>query len=290
MKFSISTLPFIDYEIDERLFTKLRENNIKSIEIFSQKPHCDLLSDKHLSLLGHIEKGLEISINSLHLPIYFNWTKDTNDRKKLSLCISDNNIRSNSLKEYARQIEAASTLSIPIAVLHTGIEENSENEFHLLVESLAYLGEIAKKSNILIALENHTTQYVSIELLIELIRKLDSDNFGICLDIGHSNIFSNYISDLNEARRYLLSMHLHDNNGEEDEHLFPYEGNIDFDYIIGFLRTSRFQSVVTLELNGENIGSENTEEELSNFLKKASTFINGFENPRLTYQNLLEPT
>jgi sugar phosphate isomerase/epimerase len=288
MKFAISTLPFLDYEIDIRLFEQFSQNNIQFVEIFAQKPHCDLTNERHRALIEQLEEQLHIGITSVHLPIYFNRTREASERKKMSLCSPDNNIRISSINEYSRLISAAASLSIPIAVLHTGIEENSDTELNLLIESLAYLDTIAKKNNILIALENHTTRYVSIELLIELIQKLDSDTFGICLDTGHSHIFSNYISDLNEARRYLLSLHLHDNNGEEDEHLFPYEGNIDFDYIIGFLRTSHFQGVATLELNGEN--KEDTKEGLTIFLKRAALMINGFSNPRLTYQNLLEPT
>ncbi|MCX7959259.1 MAG: sugar phosphate isomerase/epimerase, partial [Deltaproteobacteria bacterium] len=199
----------------------------------------------------------------------------------------DNNLRGNSVREIVSHVAIAGKLGIPIATLHTGIEHNDESEINNLMESLFIINETALKNNVLIALENHTTEPVSVEVLISLIQKVGSENLGICLDVGHSNIFSNYMSDLSEARRYLFSLHLHDNNGEEDEHLFPYEGMIDFDYIIGFLRKSRFQGVVTLELNGENTDSD---EELRDFLKKASVFIKGFGNPRLTYSNILEPT
>ncbi len=286
MKFSISTLPFINNEVSEGLFQNLKEEGISSIELFSQKPHCDILQIRHQKILEFAEKTLGITINSIHLPIYFNRSKELQDRKKISLCISDNNIRLNSLREIERHIEAAGSLGIPIVVMHSGIENDTESEINYLIESLIYLNEIARRNEVMIAIENHTTKFVTIKLLIELISKVDSDLLGICLDIGHSNIFSNYISDLNEARRYLFSLHLHDNNGEEDEHLMPFEGSIDFDYIIGFLRTSKFQGVVTLELNGENI-TDNTE--FKKFLKKAASYLTNFENPKITY-NIMEPT
>lgn len=287
MKFSLSTLPFIDNEIDMRLFETLRNNGIESIELFAQKPHCDLMSDKHILICKKIEDDLGMRINSIHLPIYFNRTADVNDRRKIEICSSDNNTRTRSVREIISQIEMAQSLGIPIAVLHTGLTGSYEGEIEYLLESLYLIDETAKKGNLLIALENHTTEFVTIDVLISLIQKVDSNNLGICLDVGHSNIFSNYIGDLNKARRYLFSLHLHDNNGDEDEHLFPYEGGIDFDYIIGFLRRSRFEGVVTLELNGEKISSE---EEFVEFVKKASVYIRGFQNPRLTYSNLLEPT
>lgn len=286
MKFSISTLPFIDNEIDEQILTRLKDHNIKSLEIFAQRPHCDILQERCKRLLEYVEKVLKISINSIHLPIYFNRMKDPQERRKISLSTSDNNIRSNSLREIERHILAAGDLGVPVAVLHTDIERDDSQEINYLMESLIYLDDVAKKSGVLIALENHTTKYVTVKLLIELISKVDSDSLGICLDVGHSNIFSNYVSDLSEARRFLFALHLHDNNGEEDEHLLPYEGVVDFDYIIGFLRTSKFQGVVTLELNGERITSDG---ELERFLKTASFYISGFENPRITY-NIMEPT
>lgn len=286
MKFSISTLPFIDSEISEQLLTRLKEHNIKSLEVFAQKPHCDILQKRCKRLLEYVENVLKISINSIHLPIYFNRVKDPRERRKISLSTSDNNIRLNSLREIERHILVAGDLGVPVAVLHADIERDDSQEINYLLESLIYLDNVAKKSGVLIALENYTTKYVTVKLLIELISKVDSDSLGICLDVGHSNIFSNYISDLNEARRFLFALHLHDNNGEEDEHLLPYEGVVDFDYIIGFLRTSKFQGVVTLELSGEGITSEWG---LERFLKTASFYISSFENPRVTY-NIMEPT
>ncbi len=287
MKFSLSTLPFVDREIDIQLFQLFHTYAIDSVELFAQRPHFDITDQTHLDMVEKIESEIGLLINSLHLPIYFNRFANPLERKKINLCSSDNNIRSNSIREIVRHIEIASRLKIPVVILHTGIENNNENEINNLIEALCFINETAVKNNVLLALENHTTESVSIEILISLIHKVDTDNIGICFDVGHSNIFSNYMSDLTQARRYLFSLHLHDNNGEEDEHLFPYEGIVDFDYIIGFLRTSKFSGVVTLELNGEGI---NTPDEQREFLRKASTYIKAFENPRLTYSNILEPT
>ncbi|MCX7944538.1 MAG: sugar phosphate isomerase/epimerase [Deltaproteobacteria bacterium] len=287
MKLSLSTLPFIEQELDIHLFEFLKRNGINSIELFAQRPHCDFGSQRHIDLIEMVERELSININSIHMPIYFNRAADVRDRKKINISSLDSNIRMSSVKEVIRHIEVAGRLCIPIVILHTGIENNSEKESSNLLESLYLISEVAVKNDILVGLENHTTEFVSIDVLVSLIQKIDSQNIGICLDIGHSNIFSNYMRDLHESRRYLFSLHLHDNNGGEDEHLFPYEGVIDFDYIMGFLRTSKFQGVVTLELNGENIADER---DLIDFIKKASNYLHIFSNPRLSYSNILEPT
>ncbi len=287
MKFTLSTLPFIDKEISDTLLESIKNNGIADLELFGQKPHFDITNKNHMDIIRRAESIFGIRFNSLHLPIYFNRVSEVRDRKQINICSLNNNIRNNSLREVIRHIEVASEFSIPIVVLHTGIDKNDEQEINYLIESLYLLNEIATKYGVLLSLENHTTRAVTVSILISLIQKIDSNNIGICLDVGHSNIFSNYISDLNESRRYLFSLHLHDNNGDADEHLFPYEGNIDFDYIIGFLRKSKFQGVITLELSGAEILSD---EDLDVFLKKASKFLRVFENPRLTYNNILEPT
>lgn len=287
MRFSLSTLPFIDREVNLELFMTFVDNEIELIELFAQRPHCDITDQVFCNLIEKVENETALKINSVHLPIYFNRYPNVAARKRISICTSDNNIRINSIREIVRHIEAAGRLNIPIAVLHTGLERNDENEVDSLIESLFVINEVAKKNNVFVALENHTTEAVSVDILISLIQKVDTENLGICLDVGHSNLFSNYSSDLSKSRRYLFSLHIHDNNGEEDEHLFPYEGNIDFDYIIGYLRTTRFQGVVTLELNGENIVLD---EDVQMFLKKASNYIKAFNNPRITYSNILEPT
>ncbi|MCX7959903.1 MAG: hypothetical protein N3B13_12750, partial [Deltaproteobacteria bacterium] len=93
MKFSLSMLPFIDKEIEMRLFELIRESGIENLELFAQRPHCDITKDFCSEMILKVEREMGLRINSVHLPIYFNRIPEVTERKKINLSSSDNNLR-----------------------------------------------------------------------------------------------------------------------------------------------------------------------------------------------------
>ncbi|MFZ2445145.1 MAG: sugar phosphate isomerase/epimerase [Syntrophobacteraceae bacterium] len=84
---------------------------------------------------------------------------------------------------------------------------------------------------------------------LELFAKLDSPWFGFCLDTGHQNAFSKTPLErwLDATAGRLMEIHIHDNDGSDDHHLPVGRGNIDFDYLFGFLDANGLRPVLTLE-------------------------------------------
>lgn len=76
--------------------------------------------------------------------------------------------------------------------------------------------------------------------LVKLMRELHSENFGICLDTGHFNLFSRLplTEWLDMLRPYIFELHLHDNNRTFDSHLPIGEGTFDFNYLFNKLNNS----------------------------------------------------
>ncbi len=85
--------------------------------------------------------------------------------------------------------------------------------------------------------------------ILSLSRKLENPKIGITLDIGHANIFSKIpVWEWIEAYgNRLTHVHLHDNNGEEDEHLPLGQGSIDLDRVIVVLEKHAPMAVWSIE-------------------------------------------
>ena len=66
---------------------------------------------------------------------------------------------------------------------------------------------------------------------------------GFCYDSGHENINRAGFRDLERYGRRLLTLHLHDNRGD-DAHTLPYEGDTDWPRLMELLRG--FGSFLTL--------------------------------------------
>jgi sugar phosphate isomerase/epimerase len=80
-------------------------------------------------------------------------------------------------------------------------------------------------------------------------------------DVGHANLADGAAEERLEKafvplREQVVSLHLHDNHGEKDEHLPPYEGSIDWSAAIPLLKSApQTELPVVLELK-EKFGAE----------------------------------
>src|SRR5260221_11132529 len=50
----------------------------------------------------------------------------------------------------------------------------------------------------------------------------------ICFDAGHAHLAGSVPEALEIVRDFVATTHLHDNRGEHDDHLLPYEGSVDW--------------------------------------------------------------
>ncbi len=120
-------------------------------------------------------------------------------------------------------------------VLHTGCQEQmvSFNLTDTWLESAAgfWRNEILRyaECGVQVVLENVVEQ--NPDLMVELSDRVDSEYFGLCMDIGHANLFSQIppAQWVQQMGRKLKHVHLHDNRGKSDEHLPVGKGSIDFD-------------------------------------------------------------
>ena len=123
--------------------------------------------------------------------------------------------------------------------------------FHGSVEMWTPLAKEAEKIGVTLALENIFDQEP--QALRKLLDAINSPRCGFCFDTGHWLIFSKkdwqeWITVLEER---LVEIHLHDNNGEKDQHLPPGDGKFDFTGFFRLLRDRRLSPIYTLEIHKE---------------------------------------
>lgn len=114
------------------------------------------------------------------------------------------------------------------------------------------LADYAKPYGVIVCLENMPFPVFPIataEHCVKMVDKLNRDNLKICLDTGHAAIFEG--ADVANAVRTighrLEAVHIHDNRGEKDEHLYPGCGIIDWDGFALALKEIGFDKVISLE-------------------------------------------
>ena len=165
-------------------------------------------------------------------------------------------------EEMKRSILIASLLGSKYWVVHPImpyrlrdlLEGNEAATWELNVEFMGWLVEYARELDVTICLENMPHRNFSMakpEKVLQLIREINDPHFQMCLDTGH--VATQEGLDLAQQVRmigkHLKVMHVHDNNGEKDQHRWPGEGILNWESFADALRDIGFDGVFSLETN-----------------------------------------
>ncbi len=173
---------------------------------------------------------------------------------------------------YYRCIEACAMLDCPHLVFHPvrqrervdsaamreRIHDWNVRWFHDLTPAAERWGVCLNLEN---TFDSHHVQkegdlpypYTTAEDMLALVRDIGSAHVGLCLDTGHANLSGQDIPAMIRAfRGNLFTLHLNDNygkgeQGKEDLHLFPGEGNISWQPVLRALGEISYRGVWNFE-------------------------------------------
>ena len=196
------------------------------------------------------ERGIEI--HQIHAPFDCVWSEDAS-------------VREACWKAQIQAIKATSYLGATYMVMHPltfGYRLNKEQYKYAKqknVEYFSYLEPYLQQYGVKVAIENvfvydtHSrpckTNCSTAQALKEYVDALDSDRFGVCLDVGHAALATQdpveMIYEL--GNKYLFATHIHDNNHLSDDHMMPGYGKLDWFAIGKALRDIGYDGVFNYE-------------------------------------------
>ena len=159
------------------------------------------------------------------------------------------------IRRLMEELRDMSSLGVKVGVAHvTWGHDLPEGGFEIGLERYVKAVETAEKYGVILALENSVyAQYVHY-----LLGNIKSPNVGFCYDSGHENAFTPNEDYLSRYGDILVAMHLHDNDGKNDNHMLPLHRNGTIDWrkkVSDLKKTSLFNRMITLEANieGDNL-------------------------------------
>jgi len=161
---------------------------------------------------------------------------------------------------YKRAIECTAEAGGKICVIHPDNDKSPEENAQMYFEILSF----AKEHGVKIATENmwnwdneknHSSfaACATPESFNAHLKAVNDDFFVACLDIGHAEMKG---SDTNAVEMILAlgdklqALHIHDNDGADDQHLLPYQGTADWESFVKALAEIDYSGVVMLETPG----------------------------------------
>ena len=193
------------------------------------------------------------------------------------------------IKSLLNAIEIAGSLGLTTLTIHSG-RTRRVGEFaqdyglypyvdlpaaeQRICQALDVLVPAAEKNNCILALENLFLPACTADFLTPIVEKYNHPNLGMCYDSGHallveaqegktSDDIAEWIrcgwdedkvifqgDQLDRMLNQVVTTHLHDNNGKNDQHLAPGDGVANWDSIIERLKKAPRLTTLQSELIG----------------------------------------
>ncbi|OFV88507.1 MAG: hypothetical protein A3D93_05255 [Acidobacteria bacterium RIFCSPHIGHO2_12_FULL_67_30] len=251
MQRALSTHLFVNHKLTTEILRKVEEAGIPTLEIFCAKQHFDYTDASQVRDLAAWFNGHALELRSLHSPLYkdYEWGK-SHSGAAVNLAEPERLRRLQSVDEVKRCLETAEQIPFRYLVQHLGIphEEFALEKFDAAYSSLESLHLFAKQRGVLILLENIPNELSTPQRLLEFLHYTRMSELRLCFDTGHAHLNAGVAADFEPLRDLVVSTHIHDNRGQADEHLFPFQGTIAWDAAMRALTTATADIPLQLEL------------------------------------------
>ena len=153
----------------------------------------------------------------------------------ISLADPDRIRRQDAVDEMKRALEVAEAIPFRFFALDlaTGHQSADPRKLDAAFNSLEILTIFAKHRGVTIALQNTPNEIGSPASLVQFVKDTHLHSLRFCFDTGHAHIEGGAVAGYHAMRDLVVTAHVHDNHGEKDEHLLPWEGTIDWDETLG---------------------------------------------------------
>jgi sugar phosphate isomerase/epimerase len=247
MQPGISTHVFLPQRLHPGLLDALHKSGAQVIEIFAARHHFDYTDRAAVRDIADWFRSNNVAA-TLHQPLYISDRADAQWSRhvapNLNLIDPEKSRRISAMDEVKRALESAEQIPITACTLHLGQKDDPWNPRALenSLTAIEHLKAFAHPLGVRILLENLQNEITTPEHLLEIVRVGHFDNVGICLDLGHAhlsapekNIGIDHAFELLKPR--IAELHLHDNHGQKDDHLWPNAGTIDWTNVARHIAT-----------------------------------------------------
>src|SRR5271155_3789227 len=259
----LSTYLLVSKKLNRELLAQIHGTGFQGVEIFATRSHFDYASKPEIKAIGQALADNRLQLCSLHAPTSRDLNVNREGGSPLSVTEVDRVRRIEAMDELKRVIDVAEDLPFSRLILHMGgsRETADPRKRDAAFSSLEHLVLHAHHRGVTIAVENTTSEMGDPAYLRAFVDETRLTGLRFNFDIGHAHLADGPEAERIEKafaplRELVVSAHIHDNHGEKDEHLAPYEGTIDWEAAVKTLKSAPEPDLpLTLELK-ERTGPE----------------------------------
>lgn len=248
MRLALSTQTFREQRLDAALCQHIANAGFERIELWAARGHFDSDAPAAGASLRRWLDEARLSLALVHAPSHeqgpSGWTRLP------SLASADPARRQTALGAIDRVMTLRAEVPFDLLVVHPGIPNGNaapaDNSREAARRSLEHVAESSSRAGLRVALEVQTNDVGSVESLLDLIDDVDAAHVGVCFDFGHAHLSGDVVDALEMAAGHVIATHLHDNAGRRDEHLWPFEGTINWSTALMTLQKVGYEGTYVL--------------------------------------------
>jgi sugar phosphate isomerase/epimerase len=258
----LSTYLFVSRKLTHEHLEQIAGAGFQGVEIFCTRSHFEYSMKPEVRAMADALEAHHLQLVSMHAPTSRDLSAMRESGTPLSICEVERVRRVEAMDELKRVIDVADDLPYSRLILHMGgaRETADPRKRDAAFSTLEHLILHAHHAGVAICVENTTSEMGDPAYLRAFVDETRLTGLRFNFDIGHA-----HLADFPEEERLersfsplgelVSSVHLHDNHGEKDEHLPPYDGTIDWTSAVKTLRSQQTSLPIVLELK-EKTGAE----------------------------------
>ncbi|MGA8221881.1 MAG: sugar phosphate isomerase/epimerase family protein [Candidatus Acidiferrales bacterium] len=253
----LSTYRYVKQPLTPQLMGEISQAGVQAIEIFCAPQHFSYRAPERVREVADALGEYHLELHSMHSPTERDLAPGRESGVAISISDTERIRRLDAVDEIKRALEVAETIPFRFLIQHIGHgrQMTDPRKVDAAFSSLEHLTIFAKARGVTIALENTPDELGSPSSLQHFITDTHLHDLRLCFDTGHAHMETGVEPSFDMMRDRVATTHIHDNRGEKDEHLLPYEGGIDWEAALTTLSTAGQPLPIVLELK-EQAGGE----------------------------------
>ena len=232
MHFAVSTHLFHGERLAAAHLDAIAAHGFDTVEIFATRSHVDYHDPSAVDTLCRWLSARGLRAATVHAPIVDRFEQDRWGRA-FSNASTREDVRAEALRETTLAFEAARRLGCHTAVVHLGVPDSQpiprgDNDAGAVRRSLDSLVDLGAAAGLQLALEVMPNHLSTPQAIAERLESGDLREAGTCLDVGHAHLLGGAPEAAERLSGHIVATHIHDNPGNADTHLLPFEGTIDW--------------------------------------------------------------
>ena len=232
-RFGVSTHLYHEERLQKAHLLEIAANGFDAVEVFATRSHFDYHDASAIRSLKEWLAEAGLALHSVHAPITDAFANGKGQRN-FSTALRAPDARKATLHEMEAALSIAATLPFSFFVVHLGVPDAwqpgaDDNNRDAAIRSVEEIHGMAEAAGVKVALEVMGNHLSTAPDLIDILEAaFDGTDLGICMDVGHAHILGDTAEAIETTSEYLVTTHIHDNQGRSDDHLVPFQGNIDW--------------------------------------------------------------